>query len=200
MSSNIRRAAFDGTRSFRHLADARDYLTRRERRPDATSWVKRDSRSSIEAIEAFERAYNNLGLRRFDCRRVHGRLPHLDMWPTRISVAMDFTVHRPVVGDKDSFGGAILLFNRGEVSPRVRVERCKTIAGLIYTHCARLMTALGNPDPALCLAVDVFNGVGHAPQGTFTRKLRNVADACDEIAARWGGVRPPSDYDGPDLD
>jgi hypothetical protein len=62
------------------------------------------------------------------------------------------------------------------------------------------MAALGNPDPSLCLAIDVFNRIGHQPPGTFARKLRNVEDACDEIAGRWKDVRPPSDYDGPDHD
>jgi hypothetical protein len=190
----------DGTRSFQHLATATDYLSKREKRPDATAWIKRDSCLSIEAIDAFQRAYNSLGLRKFDCRRVLGRLPPLDLWPTRVSVAMDYTVHKPVAGDKDFIGGAIFLFSRGESSSKTRTERCKTIAGLIYTHCTRFMTGLGKPDPSLCLAIDVFSGQSHAPQGTFARKLRNVADACDEIAASWRGIKPPADYDGPDPD
>jgi hypothetical protein len=190
----------DGTRSYKHLADATDYLERREVRPGASTWVKRDSRGSIEAIEAFQRAYNRLAVHKLDCRPVHGRQPHLDMWPTRISVAMDFTVHRPVPSNRDRIGGAILLFSKGESSGRSRVERSKTIAGLIYTFCNRFLKNLGEPDHTLCFAVDVFNGIAHTPPGTFARKLRNVADACDEIAARWRTVNPPTDYDGPDPD
>lgn len=30
--------------------------------------------------------------------------------------------------------------------------------------------------------------------------LSPLADACDEIAARWRTVRPPSGYDGPEPD
>jgi hypothetical protein len=188
----------DGTRSYRHLADATDYLERREAKPDATEWVKRDSRGSIEAINAFQRSYNKLAIHKLDCRPVHGRQPHLDMWPTRISVAMNFTVHKPVPGGKDQIGGALLLFSKGESSTKTRIERSKTIAGLIYTFCNRFLMGMGDPDPTLCFAIDVFSGVAHTPQGTFTRKLRNVGDACDEIAARWKTIPPPSDYDGPD--
>lgn len=188
----------DGTRSYGHLAGAVDALERREAKPGASNWMKRDSRGSIEAIEAFQRHYNKLGFRKLDCRPVHGRLPPLDLWPTRISVSLDFTIHRPTVGSKDAVGGAILLFSKGEASTNARLERSKVIAGLIHTYATRFLSGIGDPDPSLCLAVDVFTGVGHKPPGTFARKLRNVADACDEIADRWSSVKPPSDYDGPD--
>jgi hypothetical protein len=190
----------DGTRSYRHIADAVDYLQRRETRPGASTWTKRDCRSSIEAFDAFQRGYNKLSIVKLDCRPIHGRQPHLDMWPTRISVAMDFTVHKPVPGGKDRIGGAILLFSQGESSSRTRIERSKTIAGLIYTYCNRFLSTAGDPDPTLCLAVDVFGGIAYPPQGTFTKKLRNVGDACDEIAARWRTITPPADYDGPDFE
>jgi hypothetical protein len=111
---------------------------------------------------------------------------------------MNFTVHKPVPKGKDQIGGALLLFSKGESSTKNRIERSKTIAGLIYTYCNRFMKSLGEPDPTLCFAIDVFSGVAHTPQGTFTRKLRNVGDACDEIAARWRTISPPDDYDGPD--
>jgi hypothetical protein len=188
----------DGTRSYKHIADATEYLEKRESRPGATTWVKRDSRGSIEAMEAFQRSYNRLAVHKLDCRLTHGRQPHLDMWPTRISVAMDFTVHRPTTGGKDHIGGALLLFSRGESSSKTRLERSKTIAGLIYTFCNRFLKGLGDPDPTLCFAIDVFSGIAHTPPGTFARKLRNVGDACDEIAARWKTITPPHDYDGPD--
>ena len=189
----------DGTRSFQHFADATEYLRKREGKVDATVWSKRDSRSSIEAIDSFQRHYNKLTLRKLDCRVVHGRQPLLDMWPTKISVAIDCTVHKPTREGPDKVGAAILLFSRGESSSKARSERSKTIAGLIYTHASRHLGSLGEPDPELCFAVDVFGGVAYNPPGTFARKLRNVEDACVEIADRWPKISPPADYDGPDL-
>ena len=189
----------DGTRSFKHLAGATDYLTKREARADASDWLKRDSRSSIEALEVFQRAYNKLGIAKLDCQEVPGRQPHLDMWPTRVSVNLDLTVRKPVKGsDRDRIGGAILLFSRGEASGKARVERCKVIGGLVYTYCGRFLSGTGQPDPTLCFAVDVFGQVAYTPPGTFSAKLKHVADACEEIAARWKTIAPPDDYDGPD--
>jgi len=111
---------------------------------------------------------------------------------------MDFTVHKPVPGGKDRIGGAIMLFSKGESSSKNRVERSKIIAGLIYTWCGQHLKTLGDPSPELCLAIDVFGGVGHTPPGTFAKKLRNVADACEDIAAIWPTIKPPDDYDGTD--
>jgi hypothetical protein len=187
----------DGTRSYGQLAGAVVALEKREARADASNWMKRDSRGSIEAIEAFQRHYNKFGFRKLDCRQVHGRQPVLDLWPTRISVSLDFTIHRPNDEGKDAIGAAILLFSKGETSTNARLERSKIIAGLIHTYAVRFLKGMGEPDPSICLAVDVFGGIAHKPPGTFARKLRNVGDACDEIADRWRSIKPPSDYDGP---
>lgn len=190
----------DGTRSYGHLADAVVALEKREAKPGASTWMKRDSRGSIEAIEAFQRHYNKLGFSKLDCRPVHGRQALLDLWPTRISVSLDFTIHRQPVGGKKAVGGAVLLFSKGETSTNARLERSKIIAGLLHTYAGRFLEGMGDADPTLCFAVDVFGGIAHKPPGSFVKKLRNVADACDEIAARWRTVRPPSGYDGPEPD
>jgi hypothetical protein len=49
----------DGTRSYRHLAEALDRLTKRQTRTGATEWLVNDSRNSIEAIDVFAREYIN---------------------------------------------------------------------------------------------------------------------------------------------
>jgi hypothetical protein len=189
----------DPTRSFKHIARAADYLDKREADDEATAWIKRDSRFSKEAMDAFQKGYNKLPFGKLDCRPVAGRLPPLDKWPTKISVALDLTVHKPVKDGKDRIGGALMLFSRGEASSKNRIERSKVIAGLIYTFCGEFLTGMGVPDPTLCFAVDVFNGIAYQPPGTFAKKLRNIADACDEIADRWKTVKAPDDYDGPDY-
>jgi hypothetical protein len=190
----------DLNRSIKHLAKATDYLDRRDARPDASEWIRRDNRLSKEAIDTFQRLYNKLKLAPLDCRPVPGRQPALDIWPTRISVHLDATTHRHVANGRDRIGGLIFLFSRGETSPAKRATKCKTIAGLAHTFCTRFLANQGNPDLSLCLAVDVFGGVSHNPPGTFARQLSQIADACDEIAGRWRSIEPPADYDGPDPD
>jgi hypothetical protein len=52
--------------------------------------------------------------------------------------------------------------------------------------------------PAAAMSAEGPNLALADRQGTFTRKLRNVEDACDEIADRWPRIKPPADYDGRD--
>jgi hypothetical protein len=59
------------------------------------------------------------------------------------------------------------------------------------------LSGRGEPDPALCIAVDVLGERSSRPTGAFGRKLRNVEDACAEIAAMWPTINVPADYDGP---
>ena len=190
----------DDTRSFGHLAGATANLEKRHARVDATEWVKRDSKNSLEAVDVFQRAYNKYGLTKVECRQVTGRQPLLDMWPTKISVNLDVIVRQHALSATDKIGGAVLLFSKGEASSNARVERSRVIAGLIYTYTTRFLANQGEPDPALCLAVDVLNGTSYRPPGTFARKLKNVEDACTEISALWHTVEPPADYDGPPID
>jgi hypothetical protein len=180
------------------LAKATDYLDRRDARPDAGEWIRRDKRLSKEAIETFQRLYNKLKLSPLDCRPITTRQPPLDMWPTRISVHLDATTHRHVANGHDRIGGLIFLFSRGETSSAKRAAKCKTIAGLAHTFCARFLTGNADPDLSLCFAVDVFGGISHPPPGTFARQLSHIEDACEEIAGRWRNIEPPDDYDGPD--
>lgn len=188
----------DGTRSFRHIADAADKIAKRDARADATDWIKRDCRLSTEAMDAFQRSYNKTSLRKLDCRPILSRLAPLQIGPTKINVTMDFTVHRAGRDDNpDSIGGAILLFSKGESSGKARVERSKAIAGLIYTWCTEHMKSMGTPDPEVCFAVDTFAGLAYTPPGTFAKKLRNVEDASAEIAVLWETIDAPDDYDGP---
>jgi hypothetical protein len=186
----------DGARSFKHLADATDYLSKRGAKSDASDWLKRDSRQSIEAIEAFQRAYNKIGVRPLDLRPVRGRSPLLDEWAAKISVDLDLTVHVPSDAGKDRIGGIILLFSRGESSGKARIEQSRTIAAMIQQFCMRHLGPLGDIDKNLCFAIDVFGAAAHRPHGK--RKIDHVRDACDEIAARWKTVSPPPDYDGPE--
>jgi len=187
----------DGTRSTKHLINATDYLTKRGQRKDASDWIKRDSKQSIDAIVAFQGTYNRIGVRTLDCRLAPSRLPVLDEWATRVSVDINVTMHVPTNEGRDRIGAAILLFSRGEASSNRRIDQSKTIASLIHGFCVRFMSDRGDPDKKLCLAIDVFGGQAYRPQGI--RKLDHIRDACDEIASRWEAVSPPADYDGPDF-
>jgi hypothetical protein len=179
----------DDTRNYKHLATVKDRLRWREERPESTDWEKNDSRRSIEAIEAFENCYNRLGFPKLECSSP-GRLPLLDLWPTKIKVELDLIVRKPSKLGLGPFGGMILLFSKTRQPPEAHIDQCKTIAGLIYIFCERHLAHLGTPNRSLCLAVDVFaERAIPAPDG-FVQKLDYIEDACEEIAARWDEVAP----------
>lgn len=188
----------DGTRSLNHFARATEYLSRREARPDATEWLKRDSRFSNEAIEVFQRAYNKLGFPKIACEQLHGRHGALVFGPTRVSVDLDVVTRRRNMKGRDHIGGVVLVFSKGEPLNRKRIERCKVLAGLCYTFCSTFLKDFGDIDRTLCLAVDVFGQLAYKPPGTFAVKLKHVEESCEEIGARWRTVAPPADYDGPE--
>lgn len=189
----------DGSRSLNHLARVTEYLTRRQEKADATDWIKRDSKMSAEAIDIFQRSYNKSKFPKIICRQIAGRLPLLQIGPTKISVSLDLTAHKGAARGVN-FGGVVLVLAKGESSDRKRIDRCKTIAGLAYAFCQDHLATLGTPDRTLCFAVDVFAGAAHTPQGSFVQKMRQISDSCEEIADRWAKATPPADYDGPDPD
>jgi hypothetical protein len=188
----------DGSRSPAHLARATASQTKRSAEA-GSDWVKTDCRNSIEAIRAFEGAYNRLSVLKLDCRLPSGKSHQIDKWPSLISVAFDLTLHKSSGNGPDKFGAALFVFSRGEASSNARKERCSNIAGLIYTFCNQYLGGFGEADPALCLAIDVFTGTEYRCPGTFARKLRHVEDSCTEIATIWPTIPPPTDYDGPPL-
>lgn len=188
----------DHTRSAAHIANAIDRLDKRGARSDATEWVKQDCRSSKEAVEAFQRAYNRFGLTSIQCEKVHGRLPFLVIGPTKISVSVDLWTKKKNMEGPDAVGGAVFIFSRGEAQSKKRVERCKIVGGLIYDYLLSHPRVGGVADTSTCLGIDVFGQKSYPPPGTFARARRQIEDSCEEIALRWYATDPPSGYDGPD--
>jgi hypothetical protein len=187
----------DQTRSARRFSDAAADLSARESRPDASDWIKNDCRLSIEAINTFQRAYNSLGLARFDCRPVSSNQPKLIVAGVDVSVSLDATLHREDAEGVRFVGGAILLFSKTETSGRQREDRCKTSAVLAALFSEQHLTYLGQTDPKLCFSIDVFGSKPYQCPSSFKRKLDHIQDSCEEVALRWPTTPPPADYDGP---
>ena len=187
----------DASRSLNHLASVINRQERRQNSSEATDWVKRDSRLSIEAIETFQRSYNRLGFAALDFQALPRRQAHLDIWPTKVSVNLDLIVRQTQRDGSTKIGGAIFLFSKGEASSKKRIEQSKNAAGLILTYCGNMLGGLGTAEPKLCFAVDVFSGIAHRPPGTFSRGARQMEICATDIAALWDTIEPPPDYDGP---
>lgn len=182
----------DTARPMSHLAGAVATLKSKADDPTQSPWVKDDSQMSIEAISAFQKGYNKLGLAGVECRIVTGQLPKLTISGVEISVALDMTVHK---GERA--GGAVLMISKAESSAKERSDRGRNSAVLAYLFAQQHLTHLGEIDRKLCLSIDVFGGSTYACPDTFKRKIGNMEDSCEEVVLRWPTVTPPDDYDGP---
>ena len=197
--SAMARFLCDPMRSQAIFVDAIADLHTRESKDGASDWIKEDCRLSVEAIDAFRKPYNKMGLGKVDCRAVLPGQPKLIVSGVDVSVAMDVTTHRPNKQGEDCVGGIILMLSKSEASTSARMDRCRTSAVLAVLFAEAHLTHAGKPDPKICFALDVFNGKLIPAPNTYKKKEDNITESCEEVALRWPTMAPPPDYDGPDV-
>ncbi len=166
---------------------------------DASPWTIDDCRRSIDVLEAFLRVGNELGLARYEFRTVSGTLPHVLISGVSVSVSISATVHRRTRDGTTQVGGLTMFLSKAMSDDAASPERAAVSALLCFMLAEASLGHLGAPDHRLCLVLDVAGGkVFPAPKGQ-TRRRKDMAHACAEVARAWSTVTPPRDYDGPDL-
>lgn len=189
----------DDLRASKVLTEAIEALQARESKSTATDWVKQDCSLSMQAIEAFQNTYNSLGLAKISCKPVVSKQPKLQIEGVNVSVALDGTTHRVGKDDEKRVGGLILLFSKSEASAKSREARCRTSAVLAAVFAEKHLSYLGQAEPKICYALDVFGKRVFPAPATFPTKLDHMSAACEEVALRWDHISPPTDYDGPNI-
>lgn len=111
----------------------------------------------------------------------------------KLNVTLDATVMATTEGVANS-GGIVLLYAFSADRSGIK-ERLATASGLILWA---LEGGQIEPLPRLCMAVDLADRNVVKASASFERFRSRVSDSCQEVAARWDGIAPPSDYDGPD--
>ncbi len=182
-----------------HVGLAISRLTERAADPDASAWTVDDCRRSVDALAAFARLSNELGLSRYEFRTVSGTLPHLLIAGVAVSVSIAATLHRRSRGGTSQIGGLTLFLSKAKSEDAASPERAAVSALLCLMLAEERLGHLGVADYRLCLVLDVGGGrVFPAPKGQ-ARRRKDMTHACAEIARAWPTVAPPRDYDGPDL-
>ncbi len=189
----------DDLRNSKVLYEGVESIKTREAKFTATDWTKQDCALSVEAIEAFQSAYNSLGLAKISCRAIVTKQPKLQIEGVGVSVALDGTTHRTGKNGEKCVGGLILLFSKSEASAKNREARCKTSAVLAAVFSEQHLAYLGQADPKICYALDVFGKRIFPAPNMFPTKLDHMRAACEEVALRWDHIDPPTDYDGPNF-
>jgi hypothetical protein len=162
----------------------------------ATDWTKQDCALSVEAIQAFQNGYNSLGLGKISCKAVVTKQPKLQIEGVDISVALDATTHKVGKDGANCVGGLILLFSKSDASAKSREARCRTSAVLAAVFAEKHLAYLGQAEPGLCYAMDVFGKRLFPAPKMFPTKLDHMSASCEEVALRWPTIAPPPDYDG----
>ncbi|MBI1272569.1 MAG: hypothetical protein GC131_00585 [Alphaproteobacteria bacterium] len=188
----------DDTRSHHVLSEAIIGLDRREESAGATSWIKNDCRLSKEAIVAFQRAYNKLGVSKLVFRSAPGRVLQLEIEGVKLSIALDLIASRTDSSGTKRVGGVIFMFNKSDSSPKSKKNKAEVAALLALQFIEKHLKHLGQPDPKLCIAIDVFGGEAYPVKGS-SRRLKDIGNSCEEVALWWPKVKPPVDYDGPPV-
>lgn len=188
----------DSARDQKILVAATEALTEREAKTSATDWVKDDARRSIEAISAFQKNANAMGVPKLDCKPIVPGQPLLHIAGVDISVSMDATIHRLGKDGSNLVGGVIFLLSKAdEASAKARAERCRVSAVLAYLFAKEHLSYLGTADPKLCYSFDVMAGKSVQAPVAHKTLIDHMNDSCEEVVLRWADMAPPDDYDGP---
>jgi hypothetical protein len=116
-----------------------------------------------------------------------------------ITVSVDLMTEETKRNGSRSTGAAILVFCSDEKKVKDTERRCKTVALLIYQLLKGQANTLYSCDPALCMAIDVFNAKIYRAMTPQARLYKTVEVSCEEVTALWPAIKPPANYNGPPI-
>lgn len=177
---------FDGT-GLDFLADKMDGKARTE-----TGYYRDEALRCAKAVRAFQDTFNPKTFARYSLS-ASARTLTKTVAGVRINVSLDAVVTE-TKGDAVNAGGIVLLYafsaDRSDVAGRLAAA-----SNLIFWA---LEGGQMPPLPRLCMAVDLAEKSIVKASDSFQRFRERVTDSSSEVAARWHGIAPPADHDGPD--
>jgi len=169
------------------LADRMDAKARAE-----TGWHQSEALRSAQAVRAFQETFDPKVFKKYTLSAAPKNLS-VKISGVKLNVSMDASITQDSKGVTHS-GGLILKYAFGADRSSVAKELTNA-AGLLFWA---LEGGQMEPLPRLCLAVDFADQNIVKARTSYTRFRQDVTDSCSEIAARWGDIEPPHDYDGPE--
>lgn len=177
---------FFGKDELEFLADRLEIKAARE-----TGWNRDEAMRCLKAVQAFRSTLQPRSFAQCDLSAAPKGLS-LSVGGVKINVSLDATV-TATKGDVTNVGGIVLLYafsaDRGDLR-----DRLQTTSGLMLWA---LEGGQMEPLPRLCMAIDLAENTTVKASGSHSRFRDRVSESCKEIAARWDGIEPPHDYDGP---
>lgn len=186
----LRKALFKpdfGKEDLDFLADRMDAKARTE-----TGWHQSEALRSAQAVRAFQNTFAPKVFKKYAISSAPKNL-FVKIGGVKLNVSMDASITQENKGVNYS-GGLILKYAFGADRSSVDKE-LSNAAGLLFWA---LEGGQMEPLPRLCFAVDLAEHNIVKASASHSRFRLDVTDSCSEIAARWGDIEPPHDYDGPD--
>ncbi|HSC19375.1 MAG TPA: hypothetical protein VLC74_10710 [Rhizomicrobium sp.] len=184
----------DNMHSHRIIGNAKNKLEGVLSDPEASAFKHEDARSSIVALDAFQRGWNAFGLGGLNFDGVP-KLKTLEFEGVEISVQMDAVTKRESPSRPTLVGGVLLRMARGDGetdgAAAKRREIGRNAAVLVYLGAEQNLGKLGTASPELCYSVDVQHGESHQAPKNYLAIVENMNAACRTIAALWDSAVPP---------
>ena len=186
----------DRARSHRIIEEGKARLDAVLGDPSASAFKQEDARSSIVALNNFQRTWNQLGIGGLNFERPASRLPPLTLDAVEVGVALDSIVRANGPGLPSRVGGLLLRMSRGvdgesDGAASKRREIGRNAAVLVYLCVSEHLTGLGTPSAEHCYSIDVQHGEAHQAPRNYLAITDNMLAACRAIAAMWDSVEPP---------
>lgn len=188
----IGRFLADPGRSHRIIGEGREAFEAILADPSATAFKQEDARSSIVALNNFQRSWNQLGIGGMNFQAAP-RLAPLSLDGVQVGVALDSVAKVP---NPDRVGGLLLRMSKGtdgetENAASKRREIGRNAAVLVFMCVSERLASMGMPSAEHCYSIDVQHGEAHQAPRNYLAISENMRAACRTIALMWSSAKPP---------
>jgi hypothetical protein len=178
------------TRNEIAVAGAEHTFEQRAADSSESSLRQDDARQSIEVLHALQRMRNQLAP--FDFVEAPQRQGTLRLADVEVSARADMLVHGDSRNGVPQIGSAILRMTQDDTESDSARSRRREM-GLYVATIARLQTdqnisSAREPANRLCMSIDVQHGEVFLAPDSNTRRMNDVQNACQFIAAMWDRV------------
>lgn len=174
--------------------DALDFLADRleSKALTETGYNRDEALRCAKAVRAFQGTFNPKKFARYEISPSQKTISK-KVSGVAIKVTLDALVTQKN-GDVTNSGGIVLKYAFSADRSAIK-DQLSAASGLVLWS---LEDGQMPPLPRLCMAVDLAEHNVVKTSSSNERFRQRVAASCAEVAARWDGIEPPHDYDGPD--
>jgi len=152
--------------------------------PDASLSAKTGLGGSFDAIETFASLLDDIEFGAATAKLGAQSAPHLVLNGVEISVRPEVTLHSKSK-TTELVGGIKLHFPKTEPLDE---EQADYFTAMMHSFCQNHLWKHGAPYGGHCMVIDLGSGKVYPGVKAVKQRLKEVGNACGQIAARWPGI------------